>query len=96
MSTSTIITQFDDTTPIDLEKTRAALYVNAIHANDALYLRNIVHYCNLRRVPIITVHDGFFVPFYNETTLISIANIAFLDGCESQPGININSTTILV
>lgn len=97
LTTSTTITKFDGPDLIiNWEKTKSALYVNSIHALDALYLRYIVHYCSTKNIPIITIHDGFFIPFYNETTLISIANTAFLDGCEDQPGIKIKSTTILI
>ena len=64
---------------IDLQKTKTALYVNAIHALDASYLRSIAYYTGVKNIPIITIHDGFCVPFFTETTLKSIANVMFFE-----------------
>ena len=63
-------------------KTATAAYVNAIHALDAYYLRRITHHCGLHNVPIITIHDGFGVPFTQTTRLIELANIAFCESLE--------------
>lgn len=44
-------------------KTKAALRVNAIHALDALYLRNIAQACQLHGLPLAAIHDGFATPY---------------------------------
>lgn len=88
-------------TEVNKKKTQMAVYVNAVHALDASYLRSIVFYSGERQIPIVTIHDGFCVPFYAETALRSIANTCFLENLPDnllrlntnwQP----NSTTILI
>lgn len=65
-----------------LSKTATAAYVNAIHTLDAYYLRRITHHCALNNVPVITIHDGFGIPFTQTTKLIDLANIAFCESLE--------------
>lgn len=86
---------------VDQQKTLSALYVNSVHALDASYLRSITFHTGTRGIPIITIHDGFCVPFFAETTLRSIANNMFFENIPQthylpeqhwQP----DSTTILV
>lgn len=86
---------------INVTKTKAALYVNAVHALDASYLRSIAYYTKLKGIPIITIHDGFCVPFFCETTLRSIANGMFFENIPVTSYFFVNnwqpnSTTILV
>ena len=86
---------------IDAIKTTAALYVNAVHALDASYLRSIAFYTRSKNIPIITIHDGFCVPFFTETTLRSIANCMFFENITPNQYLANNqwqpdSTTILV
>lgn len=65
---------------LSVAKTRTAAYVNAIHSLDAYYLRRVTYHCRLNSIPIVTIHDGFGVPFTMTGRLLTIANIAF---CES-------------
>lgn len=62
---------------IDQRSTMAGLYVNQIHAYDAYYMRNLVLQAALRQVPIVAVHDGFAIPPYAISWLISTANTVF-------------------
>ena len=64
-------------TKFSQRKTRTALYVNVIHSLDASYLRLITHYCAQAHTPLIVIHDGFGVPFYQAQLLTSIAAQAF-------------------
>ena len=61
----------------DKEKTERALYVNAVHALDAYYMRNIIREAIERGCQIIAVHDGFAIPPHQRKWLISIANMVF-------------------
>ena len=69
-----------------IQKTSLASYVNAIHSLDAYYLRRVTCHCRLNNIPIVTIHDGFGVPFIHTSLLIDLANIAF---CESLNHSNI-------
>lgn len=85
----------------NVTKTKNSLYVNSIHSLDAAYLRLIVRGCNIKNIPIITIHDGFCVPFYQETALRSIANVYFLENVPDYMSFDnikglICSTTILI
>ena len=48
---------------LDNRKARAAAYVNAVHALDAVYLREIAYSCRTNHVSLATIHDGFVIPF---------------------------------
>mgnify|MGYP002138688954 CR=1 FL=1 len=48
---------------VNKHKTKAAVYVNAIHAIDAYYLRLISRDCKQCNIPLATIHDGFAVPY---------------------------------
>jgi len=61
-------------------KTKAALRVNAIHALDALYLRNIAQACQLHGLPLAAIHDGFATPYTHGSWIISTANACFFKG----------------
>lgn len=62
-----------------LAKTKTAAYVNAIHSLDAHYLRCITRRCHEDTLPVITIHDGFGIPFYRVGKFIEIANRAFAE-----------------
>lgn len=86
---------------IDLKKVASATYVNSVHSLDADYLRSIVFLCSAKGIPIITIHDGFCIPYFRETALRSIANTCFFnnitkDGHYGTSEFFITSTTILI
>lgn len=86
---------------INYPKIQSATYVNAVHSIDASYLRSIVSACKQKKLPIITIHDGFCVPYHRETALRSIANVCFFENSPTSPKsqlqrLTINSTTILI
>ena len=62
---------------VDTRKTKTALYVNAIHALDAFYLREITKKCKQNGLPLATIHDGFAVPYPCGSWIVSIANNCF-------------------
>lgn len=63
----------DTATQIDKRKTKAAIYVNAIHACDAAYLREIALACKQKNIPLATIHDGFAVPYTHGSWILSAA-----------------------
>lgn len=62
---------------IDKEKTKRALYVNAVHALDAYYMRNLIYETRIRHQQIIAIHDGFAISPHQGNWLISTANLVF-------------------
>jgi len=67
----------------DEMKTKTAKFVNLVHMLDASYLRRIVNKVDELNINIITIHDGFCVPFSDVGLLINYANEAFKmdEGC---------------
>lgn len=61
----------------DLPQTERACLVNIIHLLDASYLRHIVRNYAISKTPILVIHDGFGVPFYEVSSLLFFANKAF-------------------
>lgn len=87
----------------DVKKSAAAVYVNAIHALDAAYLRRIISSCWHKNIAIATIHDGFAIPYDHSLWLISTANTNFFPVRTSNltdPTLNccfkITSNTIIV
>ena len=72
-----------NTEVLDEIKTNTAKFVNLIHMLDASYLRRIVNKLDELNINIITIHDGFCVPFSDVGLLINYANEAFKmdEGC---------------
>ena len=68
-----------ETAEIDTKKTNAAMYVNAVHAYDALYLRNIIRLAAVDNVALATIHDGFAIDLQSVGWLLGAANYAFWD-----------------
>lgn len=68
---------------VDMRKTRSAVYVNAIHALDAAYLRELAAACFEHGVPLATIHDGFAVPYTHSSWILSAANECFFAGIGS-------------
>ena len=87
---------------IDEKKTEISALVNLIHMLDASFLRRLVRKLNELDVRIITIHDGFLVPFYEVDFLIICANDAFMvtEDCGIFKNINcditIESNSILI
>lgn len=67
----------DVTKAVDKQKTIRAVYVNAVHALDAYYMRSILEQITKRKSLIISVHDGFAIPPTQVSWLISSANMVF-------------------
>lgn len=62
---------------IDKKKTKIALFVNFIHFLDAKYLRNIITQMNGLSIPVVSIHDAFFIPFDCYEQLIETSNKSF-------------------
>ena len=65
---------------LNKRKANTSLYVNAVHALDALYLREIGNECEVAGIPLAAVHDGFAVPITHGSWIISACNCCFFAG----------------
>ena len=59
-------------------KTNSSMFVNCVHALDAIYLRRIITLCHTYGIEIGPIHDGYCVAFFHCDMLVAIAKDSFI------------------